>query len=223
MVPIIQVDEEGSIMGVIRIADINVRAGTLIAIVVFSLLCASSSHSQSSYIWGNSSAREVNDQGLEGYWQYCVSIGWDVMQYPEGPHGASHASIILGLEECLADCGGACFVLPDTVGIGDGADGCTVYYYAELDSRGDPTVPPTVPTIKFEPYPSACEPDIVGVAHVCFYSLIPPEAGDTPPASVWIKFGTYLEEGLITGMLPSCRGTAASDRSTWGSIKGLFR
>jgi hypothetical protein len=160
---------------------------------------------------------------MNGYWRYCVSMGWDVSQYVEGPHGASHVSIILGLEECLGDCGGACFLFPDTVGVGDGLGGCSVSYYAELDLRGDPTIPPYVPTVKFEPYPSGCEPDIAGTASICFYSLIPPEAGDSPPGTIWIKFGPHTEEGTISGMLPSCRGTTAYDGTTWGSIKRLYR
>jgi hypothetical protein len=109
------------------------------------------------------------------------------------------------------------------VGVGGGGEACSVYFYAELDIKGDPTVLIEVPMLKFEPYPDTCEPDVTGNAYVCFYSSMPPEAGDSPPASVWIKFGPYTEEGLIIGKLPSCSGTAATGRSTWSSIKRLFR
>lgn len=193
------------------------------AIVLMSLVVVSTVQAFPEHVWGEASAEEVTEEGLRGYWQYCVTIGWDVSQYVAGAHGASHVTILLGLEECLADCGGACFVFPDTVGVSDGVDGCNVYYYAELDLRGDPTIPPEIPTVKFEPFLDTCEPDVAGLATVCFYSLIPPEAGDSPPGSIWVKFGPYTEEGSISGMLPSCRGTAANDNSTWSSIKRLFR
>jgi hypothetical protein len=187
------------------------------------LLLAVSVHAQSAYVWGDASASAVTAPGLRGYWEYCITIGWDVSQYGEHPYGMSHLSLILGLEECLADCGGSCFVLPDTVGVGTGVEGCGTYFYAELNLKGDPTVTPETPTLKFEPYPAFCEPGAVGTATMCFYSSIPPESGASEPGFVWIKFGLNIEEGMITGMLPSCRGTAANESSTWGSIKRLFR
>jgi hypothetical protein len=198
-----------------------VKYATIIALAL--LMLAAVAYAQSEYVWGDASATAVSDHGLRGYWRYCITVGWDVSQYVSRPHAMSHVSIILGLEECLADCGGACFMFPDTVGVGDGVDGCNVYYYAELNLKGDPTIPPQSPTLKFEPYSAPCEPDVAGTATLCFYSLIPPEGGNPEPRSVWIKFGLNTEEGLISGMLPSCRGTAAYDASTWGSIKRLFR
>jgi hypothetical protein len=175
------------------------------------------------YVWGEASATEAGEPGYSGYWHYCISIGWDVSEYAEGAHANSHVSMVLELEDCLDECGDACFIFPDTVGMGDGADGCTVYFYAEIDIKGDPTVPADTPTLKFEPYYDTCEPDIIGTASVCFYSLIPPEAGVTEDWPIWIKFGPYTEKGFIAGTLPSCSGTAATASSTWGSIKRLFR
>jgi len=183
---------------------------------------ASGVAAQEEYIQGEAAAMLSPDQGFEGYWKYCLLTSWDVSTHPEGAHGVSHLSIVLGLEACLAACGDACIGFPDTVGAGQGEGGCTVYYYAEFDLKGDPTVPASAPTLKFEPYPGSCEPDVSGVVSVCFYSLVPP----SPSASsghAWIKFGPYVEAGTIEGMLPSCTGTSALANSTWGAIKRLFR
>jgi len=194
-----------------------------IALATLSTAGTPSAFAYPDYVWGEASATEAADPEHDGYWKYCISIGWDVSEYAEGAHGTSHVSLILELEDCLADCGQACFLFADTVGVGEGVDGCSVYFYSELDIKGDPTVPAEIPAVKFEPYPDTCEPDAAGYAYVCFHSLLAPEAGDAPPASVWIKFGPYIERGVITGKLPSCSGTAAVDYSTWGSIKRLFR
>jgi hypothetical protein len=196
---------------------------TALALALVAVFDMPAALAYSDYVWGEASVTEATAQEYEGYWKYCISIGWDVSEYTEGAHGASHVSLVLELEECLADCGDVCFAFPDTVGMGEGVDGCGVYFYAELDIKGDPTVPAESPTVKFEPYTDACEPDVAGTANVCFYSLIPPEAVDPEGAPIWIKFGPYTEEGLITGTLPSCEGTAAIGHSTWSSIKRLFR
>ncbi|MFC1799942.1 hypothetical protein ACFL2Z_03420 [Candidatus Eisenbacteria bacterium] len=198
--------------------EMRLFSATLL-IVMFAVVTA---HAQTDYIGGDATAIRITEPGLEGYWKYCVTINWDTSQYSEGARGQSHVSIVLGLEECLGYCGDACFMFPDTVGVSDGVDGCEVYYYAEFNIGGDPTLPPTTTTVKFEPYPADCEPDVSGTASVCFYSMFPPRIADSNPGSLWIKFGQFVEEGLITGMLPSCR-TAATEESSWGSIKRLFR
>lgn len=186
------------------------------------LLAAITAQAQTDYIGGSATAIRITEPGLEGYWRYCITIDWNVSEYPEAARGQSHVTMVLGLDECLGYCGEACFVFPDTVGMSDGIGGCEVHYYAELDIEGDPTIPPATVTLKFEPYPAECEPDVAGTASVCFYSLFPPRTVDSDPGSLWIKFGQFVEEGFITGRLPSC-STAGVETSTWGSIKRLFR
>jgi hypothetical protein len=186
------------------------------------ILAAVAANAQSDYIGGSASATRITEPGFEGYWKYCINISWNTSQYWGGAYGQSHLSIVLGLEECLGFCGESCFTLPDTVGVSDGVEGCNVYYYGELDLQGDPTIPSATVALKFEPYPSECEPDVSGTASVCFYSIFPPRIADSDPGSLWIKFGQFVEEGFITGSLPSCR-TAATEESSWSSIKRLFR
>jgi hypothetical protein len=188
------------------------------------LVVAAAAGTGQDYVWGESDAWVSDDAGFEGYWKYSMSIGWDVSEYSDPAHATSHVSILLGLDNCLDVCKDGYFAYPDTVGAGTGEGPCTVYYYLEFDCAGDPTVPDPVPTIKFEPYPSYCEPDIVGTASVHFYSIAPPDTESTAPAYVWIKFGQYVERGTIEGVLPMCVDiTVSTETSAWGAIKSLFR
>jgi hypothetical protein len=206
----------------VEMRQIDSTIRVLPAAILILVLAAAYVYAQSDYVGGNAEATRITEPGLEGYWEYCITIHWDTSEYSGGASGQSHVSMILGLEDCLALCGDACFIFPDTVGVSDGVDGCDVYYYAELDLNGDPTVPPMTSTLKFEPYPAECEPDVSGMASVCFYSMFPPRISDSNPGSMWIKFGQFSEEGLITGQLPSC-STAANEETTWGGVKRLFR
>jgi hypothetical protein len=175
------------------------------------------------YVWAESQAAPSGDEGFRDYWKYVLSIGWDVSEYSAPPHAMSHISVLLGLETCLSTCEDIYFAFPDTVGMGQGEGPCKVYYYVELDCRGDPTIPDEVPTIKFEPYPSVCEPDIAGTISVCFYSLAPPDTVGTMPAYVWMKFGPHIERGRLEGVLPKCLGRpAGTEASTWGTIKSFY-
>ena len=221
--PIILGDKEVCVVNKSTTVSTGVILSTCLVLALVAVFDMPPAFAYPDYVWGEASVTEATDPEYEGYWKYCMSIGWDVSGYAEGAHGASHVSLVLELEECLPDCGDACFAFPDTVGMGAGDNGCDVYFYAELDIKGDPTVPAENPTVKFEPYADICEPDVAGTANVCFYSLIPPESGDPEDAPIWIKFGLYTEEGLITGPLPSCEGTATVGHSTWSSIKRLFR
>jgi len=201
----------------------GIAVATVLVVTILMILLVPGAFAGPDYVWGVASAAKATEPEYDGYWKYCVSFGWDFSDYAGGPHGASHVSLVLELEECIADCGEACFVFPDTVGTGVGVEGCGIRFYAEFDVWGDPTIPPDMPTVKFERYPEACESDIAGSGTVCFYSLFPPKAGDSEGASVWIKFGPYVEQGLVTGPLPSCKGTTSVGNSTWGSIKRLFK
>jgi hypothetical protein len=189
------------------------------ALVAATAVCAGQD-----YVWGESDAWVSNDAGFEGYWKYSMSISWNVSEYSDPAHATSHVSILLGLDNCLDVCEDGYFLYPDTVGASTGEGPCTVHYYLEFDCAGDPTVPDPVPTIKFEPYPSYCEPDIAGTAWVSFYSIAPPDTESTAPAHVWIKFGQYIEKGTIDGVLPKCVDIPVStETSAWGAIKSLFR
>jgi hypothetical protein len=172
---------------------------------------------------GTSSAWLTNDEGFEGYWKYCLTITWDVRNFGDKAHALSHVSVMLGLENCPLACATNYFTFDDTVGTSIGGDGCTVYYYCEFVCKGDPTMPVHVPTLKFEPCGTLCEPGTYGTVYVCFYSLAPPRLTYSLPSSVWIKFGLNVTSGKLEGLLPNCIDpTAAVEPSTWGRIKALI-
>lgn len=174
------------------------------------------------YVWATASASPSLDPGFAGYWKYCITINWDITKYGGKPHGLSHISIVLGLENCPLVCRPGFFASAEMAGGGSGEGGCTAQYYFEFNCKGDPTIPRPVPTIKFEPY-GACLPGIAGTANVCFYSLAQPRPAQTYTDAVWMKFGRNITAGPIEGMLPSCITPEVSvERSTWGAIKALF-
>ncbi len=177
--------------------------------------------SQGQYIWGTSTAELTTDPGFEGYWKYCFEIGWDVSEFG---HGVSHASMILGLEDCFCACDDPYFMCADPAGSGPGVGGCTVYYYCEFDCEGNPHFPGEGPTIKFEPDEDDCEPGYTGWIEACFYSLFEPIDPGVFPDVLGIKFATQTETGDLEGVLPFCEcGITPVDHATWSVIKSIYR
>ena len=78
-----------------------------IALATLSTAGTPSAFAYPDYVWGEASATEALDPEYNGYWKYCIFVGWDVSEYAEGAHGTSHVSLILELEDCLVDCGEA--------------------------------------------------------------------------------------------------------------------
>jgi hypothetical protein len=165
-----------------------------------------------------SSASYWSDVGL---WEYCFEIYW------HDGHGLSHFDVFLGLEGCACVCSPGYFAFADTVGYSTGTtngDTCTVYWHADFQCYGDPTIPNGDPLIKFEPYENGCEPGTEVTAYVCFYSVAPPTHQDTFPDAIGLKFGQNTEKGDLVGVLPSCDDEASgAASSTWGSVKALYR
>jgi hypothetical protein len=110
-------------------------------------------------IEGTSSVAEV-DHPL-GKYLYSIEINWDTCC----PHGQSHMNVALGfdIETCPGVCDDFSFGAPDTAGYSTGVldSECTVYYYAEFNCEGDPSLEGDEGAIvKFEPYANQCEPGI---------------------------------------------------------------
>jgi hypothetical protein len=169
--------------------------------------------------WATGNAEMTSDPGYLGYWKYCYEINWSGLS-----HGASHLDVFILLEDCACLCTPGYFAFADTVGTGPGEGGCTVCYHASFLCEGDPTMANGLPTIKFEYFENGCEPAHDGLAYVCFYSVAAPIPEGTYEDAIGIKCGTECYTGCLTGVMPSCDTNAsATENSTWGGVKALYR
>jgi len=193
----------------------------LVAAACLVLLCVAA-QAGAQTIWGTSTATLSDDPEFEGYWQYCLDIEWDTTGV--GGSGMSHVSFFLGLGTCVCACDEGYFAFADTAGSGPGVGGCTVYYYGLFECYGDPTIPESDgPTVMFEAYDAACEPDAIGTAHLCFYSIFPPTEPGTFIDALGVKAGGETDVGELVGVLPLCECGSPVDDFSWGVIKSLYR
>lgn len=203
------------LLPMVRPARCAALAGILMAVMASTALATPN-------LSATGSAWLAEEPEYQGYWKYCYDVSWGNL-----PHGVSHLDLLLCM---LADCPCVCtpgyFAFEDTVGSGPGTyleRPCTVYYYGLFECYGDPSISIDDPLIKFEPYEGDCEPDGMGTAHVCFYSVAAPVYG-TWVDYVVIKFAGLSAFGTLEGPLPGCEyGASGSDESTWGKIKTLYR
>jgi hypothetical protein len=202
-----------------------VKSGVHAGVIILFILVAAVSLAAQEFVWGTCTAELTSDPGYEGYWKYCIDMGWDVTGY-DG-HGLSHVDVFLGLEDCECVCSEGYFAFTDTVGSGPGTlngGPCTVYWHGTFNCEGDPTIPDGVPLIKFQYFEGECEPDKAGSASVCFYSVASPVPAGTFIDAFGIKFGPYFEKGDLVGVLPSCdTAHSVTETSVWGRLKALFR
>jgi len=173
---------------------------------------------------GLSTATEVNDP-LGGY-LYTIEVTWDTGV----PQAQSHFDIVLGwdLEVCPCGCEFS-FGAPDTTGysngVPEGQAECLVYYSAEFNCSGDPSIEGfDHPLLKFEPYPSSCEPGREGEGVFWFFSDWPPVPVETPNQLLVMKFDGSQCGGELVGVLPGCDCFAVpNEATTWGRIKSMHR
>jgi hypothetical protein len=191
--------------------------------VILGLTLVTVAMGQGEVVSGTITAVRNTEPPFQGYWRYCLTISWDTNNYGGKPHGVSHFSLPLGLGSCKYICETGYVMFADTAGSSVAASGCTAYYYGDFNCKGDPSISLVGPTVKFEPYGSGCEPGIVGIATMCFYSPVAPGAPGTYANGVWIKFGLNKTYGPLVGQLPGCASPViGTEASTWGGIKALF-
>lgn len=164
---------------------------------------------------GTSTVETVNSS--LGIYKYTVMITWGPLD-----HGLSHWDLLLGLDLCDDLCTEPPIAFDEIAGYTDGEDCDTVTFGGEFKCEDDPSIPGIEgPMAKFDPTDGqSCEPDKSGSGTFCFYS-------DLPPAQMTIdgliKFSTESCTGPVTGMLPTCGTTTATEASSWSSVKDLFR
>ena len=195
----------------------------LLSFVACQMLAVSSNACAVCILTGTSTAvPNPDDPGL-GAWKYCIEIDW----ITGSQYALSHANVILLLESCACVCDDFPFGSADTAGISSGviheSGSCTVYYYAEFNCYGDPSIPGLdVPIVKFEPYEDECEPGPMGSGTFCFYTDWPPEQIVDSDSLLALKAGQTFCYGDLTGMLPSCQCDVPIETAQWGVVKALF-
>lgn len=172
-------------------------------------------------IQGTSTVDEVNDP--LGRYLYVIDIYWDTCC----PQGQSHVNVALGfdVETCPGVCDEFSWGAPDTAGVSTSVldSECMVYYYAEFNCEGDPSLEGEEGAIvKFEPYPNECEPGPIGEGTFLFYSDWPPAQIEPGNGLLSMKFGLGYCVGDLTGFLPECSPPVPTERGTWGRIKALY-
>ncbi len=159
-----------------------------------------------------------------GQYAYHVSMTWGPLQ-----NGLSHWNLWLGHLECDPMCAGPSpfgFAAPAGFSGGTGiVDHCTVNYAGELLCDGDPSIHLPGPLIKYRPVAGqSCHPGKSGNGEFVFYSNWPPGPSQTVQNVLVAKFGNAAPcSGPLTGPLPSCGIPSGTERTSWGSIKGIYK
>jgi hypothetical protein len=176
------------------------------------------------YLAGESVAEPNPDDPDLGDWRYTVTMEWDTGTQ----HAVSHLDLLLALEACPDVCEAFPFAVLDTVGSGPGIDqneeSCTVYYQAEFNCIGDPSIGIEDPLIKFEPISGGyCEPDVYGTVTFRFYTDWSPTPVSQPNDLLVLKAAQGICRGELSGSLPECMGSQTSTHSaTWGQVKSCY-
>ena len=198
--------------------------GAILALVLAVVLgSGAASVASADAVWGTGLCfANSNAPGYEGYYEYCYHIYWDTTEY--GGNGLSHSTIYLALADCECACDPVYIGHRVPAGLAYGEGSCEVDMYSTFDCGGDPHFPVDGPTMKFEPDESLCELGTTGWMHVCYLSLFPPSAPQVFGGYIGIKFGTNVEVGALTGVLPMCECDASPVESdSWGTIKALYK
>jgi hypothetical protein len=196
-------------------------AGVAAAAMAFALSMAAAQPSRAEVVTGIGTVEAYNELGHEGYWRYCLDVRWDTAEL--GNHAMSFVNVFIGLGACPCACGPGMVVFPEPAGVGVGEDGCEVLLTGIYDCHGDPHFPENGPSIKFEPAPGGCEPGSKGSAQVCFYSMFSPAESTGQHGALGIKSSTWTITGDLTGTLPVCLCASATEESSWGMVKALYR
>jgi hypothetical protein len=196
----------------------------IFALLVF--LCSGSVSAQTDVVAAGCVSGEVTAEPADeklGDWEYTLSVSWAT----GAPQALSHLDLLLGLSACGCVCSEFSFGAADTAGTSDGTSRgrrCTVFYAAEFECKGDPSIPGDEgPIVKFEPLRGTCEPGPTGSGVFVFYSDWPPAEIAKPFNGLLIKYGTRSCSGPLAGVLPTCRCATATESTSWGGVKRMFR
>jgi hypothetical protein len=158
-----------------------------------------------------------SDQLALGVWKYTFNLSWSTSR------GLGHVDLLLAMLGCDAICDGtAPIVCADTAGSTN--DTCEVFFSGTSLCTGDPSVEEPGPLVKFAPLPDqTCVSGQQGVGTFYFYTNLAPSSSQTYDSAIVVKNGRFKDYGNLTGQLPGCALTNATEEHTWGRIKNIFR
>ncbi len=174
-------------------------------------------------VTGTLTAEFDTDPAFPNMWKYCTEVSWDL-----GKYDLSHLDAFLRLPNCDCVCNAQFLLFAQPAGHSESATYggvCEIDYMGEYLCKGDPSLPTLYgsPAIKFEPYPSSCEPGVRGHGTFCFYSPMPPQEFREVAQGLAIKHGQETCYGTLVGQIPSCDCALPVHEKTWGSLKMVYR
>ena len=198
----------------------HARAALGAAALFLSLLSVPGPVSAASSVSGGAIAEFQSTGPRSGQWMYTLQLNWtsDVPTW--------QITLDLGLSACPCVCAGVFdFDFPAGSGAGNGG-ACTTLFNGKFACSGDPFVGLSTPAIDWWPLSSACRPHGSGAGNLVFFSDLRPRTITSLPAdNLFVRSGTTVWSGRITGQLPSCVGCTQTsvEENTWGRIKSVYR
>jgi len=190
-------------------------------IIFVALLVATSAAATEPMLHGTIMASQA-DPGSRGAWRYEMRVSWR----NEAP--ATMRYVNLKIDDgthCSADDINAYILWDAPAGRAHCHDvNATLYFDAELEMGGDPTLSIFVPLVRFLPNAaSETRPSRRGVAEFVFWSDLPPSPIDVPNQLLSEKFAVTHGFGQIDGVFPSlpCNPIPA-ERASWGTVKAGY-
>ena len=192
------------------------HASKFVFIVI--LLVAASAVAEEAQLYGTIMAAPAGPDA-PGVWRYEMRVTWE----NNSPYALSHFNLKLddGTNCTEEDISSHLFWDSPAGEAQCFGVNATIYFDAELEMNGDPSLGIDVPLIKYEPNEmSDTRPGPDGVGVFVFWSDLPPWPIDRPNLLLSEKFGQQHSFGQMDGVFPALPcGPIAEDQCSWGTIK----
>jgi hypothetical protein len=90
---------------------------------------------------------------------------------------------------------------------------------------GDPGIQVTTPVLDWMPFSSSCRLNNQGEGTLMFYAHLRPKTVPPSRYNLFLTSETGFVSGQLSGQIPSCQGCGATstEKSSWGSIKAVYK
>ncbi len=190
-------------------------------VIIVIMLAAVSAAANEALLSGTIMATAA-DPGAPGAWRYEMRVTWE----NNSPYALSHFNLKLDeSNNCTYEDIRSYLIWDSPAGeahcFGVNA---AVYFDAELEMGGDPSLDIYVPLIKYEPNDmSEVRPGPNGVGVFVFWSNLRPWPIDSPNQLLSEKHGQEHSFGQIDGVFPALPcNPIAREQSSWGAVKAGY-